>query len=150
MKAKPKKKLCWNCEGSVARTLGNCPFCGVYLNPEEEAEIAETEALKAPYVPRATAEESVPEAPYIQPVAKQAALPSEALERATPSPLKAALPLTFLMSGVISALFAFLLFFFASDGKLTLQWDADFWPFYALAALPLLFAGWKTLDSLPE
>lgn len=145
-----KQKLCWNCEGSVARTLENCPYCGVYLNPEEEAEIAETEALKAPYVPRATPEESIPEAPYVQPVAKQAVLPAENLEKSVPSPLKAALPLTLLMSGALSFLFAFLLFFFASDGKLTLQWDADYWPFYAIIAVPLLLAGWKTLDSLPE
>ena len=28
-----KKKLCWSCEGRVAKEAENCPYCGVYLSP---------------------------------------------------------------------------------------------------------------------
>ena len=35
MSAVPKKKLCWNCEGSVAKDIDNCPYCGVYVHAEE-------------------------------------------------------------------------------------------------------------------
>ncbi len=35
MSAVPKKKLCWNCEGNVAREVDNCTYCGVYLQAPE-------------------------------------------------------------------------------------------------------------------
>src|ERR1700722_8685985 len=33
MSQKLKKKLCWNCDGSAALEVENCPYCGVYLSP---------------------------------------------------------------------------------------------------------------------
>lgn len=138
-----KQKLCWNCEGSVARTLENCPFCGVYLNPEEQNILKEH---PAPYVPEAEAEPSIPEAPYTP-------VKEEVLPRPDASPInalsfsQAVLPVLFLTAGAISVLFSLLLLFFSVDGKLTLQWDADMWLYFALAALPLLFLGWRALEK---
>ena len=37
-KAEKKTKLCWNCEGNVARDAVNCKYCGVYLHQNEEEE----------------------------------------------------------------------------------------------------------------
>lgn len=148
-----KQKLCWNCEGSVARTLDNCPFCGVYLNPEESAsDDFAAEENKAPYVPSEKVEEEVPEAPY-QPQQKlqEAALKFTAVEtQYTPLFKEIVAPLFLLTAGSIAALFAILLLFFASNGKLTLEWDAELWYFYAIAAIPLLIAGWKSLSPLQK
>ena len=148
-----KKKLCWNCEGSVSRTIDNCPFCGVYLNPEESSSEEEAvEELKAPYVPSQESSREVPNAPY-QPVTeeREAVLRFEAADEPY-SPLfkEIVLPLLLLTSGAIAVLFAFLLLFFSVNGKLTLQWDAEFWYFYALAAGPLLFAGYYLLRPLQK
>lgn len=146
-----KQKLCWNCEGSVARTIDNCPFCGVYLNPEESAsEDFNAEELKAPYTPSEALEKDVPQAPYQpMPQAQEALFRSTAIE-AQYSPLfkEIVAPLLLLTSGAIAALFAILLLLFSVNGKLILEWDAGLWYFYALAAIPLLLAGWKSLNPL--
>jgi hypothetical protein len=47
MSAIPKKKLCWNCEGNVAKDIDNCPYCGVYLHANVEEE--EDHSWNPPY-----------------------------------------------------------------------------------------------------
>ncbi|MFV0340199.1 MAG: hypothetical protein ACK5MA_06160 [Parachlamydiaceae bacterium] len=146
-----KKKLCWNCEGSVSRTIDNCPFCGVYLNPEESPSEEETvEELKAPYIPSHEPSKEVPHAPY-QPIPEERAMRFEEVEDTyTPLFKEIVLPLLLLTSGAIAILFTFLLLFFSVHGKLTLQWDAEFWYFYALAAGPLLAVGYYLLRPLQK
>lgn len=139
-----KQKLCWNCEGSVARTLENCPYCGVYLNPEEEAPSQEPQA---PYIPAEEEhQQKVPEAPYA-PVLEKVMPAVVKGDEASFSFSSVVLPILYLTSGAIALLFSLILLIFSVDGKLTLQWDAGVWYYFALAALPLLLFGLRSLES---
>lgn len=151
-----KTKLCWNCEGSVSRSAENCPYCAVYLSPENEDLTEETAVpIKAPYRQDKKAGKEIPKAPY-RPIEKENeenALDEEigVQEMALPVNLTnfqaTFLPLILLTTGLISIFFSLMLFLFSENGKLTLQWDGDFWYVYGLIALPLLFFGWRSLES---
>lgn len=131
-----KTKLCWNCEGSVSRSAENCPYCAVYLSPEKE-----DLSQDPPY------SKQIPKAPY-NPVEQEEVIGlPEAQELATTGFRGAFLPLILLSTGLISLFFSLILFLFAENGKLTLQWDGSYWYIYLLLALPLLYFGWRYLET---
>jgi hypothetical protein len=143
-----KNKLCWNCEGSVAKHLENCPYCGVYLSPDESLASTQT-VMKAPYnPPEKNPSEAIPEPPY----APQTQPADEAIEKA---PLSAQqnqfqevfLPVFTLSAGLVALLFALLLLLFSTHGKLVMEWDASLWGWYAAGGLLLLALGWKFLQQ---
>lgn len=151
-----KQKLCWNCEGSVATHIENCPYCGVYLSPEEVEKTSSFSMLKPPYPFSFSEDENVPKAPYApSPEEKQ----EEELENSLLEPAKklqteqildALIPLVALTSGVVFLLFALALYLFSADGVLTLRWNADYWYIYILIALPCLLLGMKSLFKISE
>lgn len=146
-----KTKLCWNCEGSVSRAAENCPYCAVYLNPDGEDLHEDPSPIRAPYkVDKGTNDGEIPKAPY-NPANNSEDPEDLAEEAALTRPLTSFqatfLPLIFLTTGLISLFFAFMLFLFSENGKLTLQWDGDMWYVYALFSLPLLFIGWRYLEQ---
>jgi hypothetical protein len=61
MSAVPKKKLCWNCEGNVAKDIDNCPYCGVYVHG---AEVEEDARWNPSYQPDSTKMEDIPSPLY--------------------------------------------------------------------------------------
>lgn len=147
MMSKPiKTKLCWNCEGNVSRTAENCPYCAVYLSPEnEDLKALENEAPKAPY--KLEKNKDIPKAPYSS--------GSDLNDQDTTASREAVvslapfqslfLPLIFLTTGLIFLFFSLMLLLFSENGKLTLQWDGDFWYIYGILAVPLLILGWYYL-----
>jgi len=147
---KPAKlKLCWNCEGSVATHIENCPYCGVYLSPEhaENAKNSGYSLLSPPYPVQAESKE-VPKAPYA-PLDVEKSEKEEEPVQSKPSDIYEALfPLVLLTSGTVFLLFGLTLFLFATNGSLTLQWNADYWYIYGLIGLPCLFAGSRSLLRL--
>lgn len=165
MSTKPKKKMCWNCEGRVTFQDENCPYCGVYLSPLSEDKKEDKENLFAPpYRVEEVEEEeeqAVPLAPYNAPQEVVAAVipqKSSQIEHQEDhsgpflsTDIKAAvLPLIFLLGGSVCFLFGIALLLFAQHGTLTLQWSGDYWFLYFAAALPMLFFGWKYLQSPEE
>ena len=151
-----KKKLCWNCEGSVSKSIENCPYCGVYLSPDTNEDNFSSKILfQPPYTPEASNKEfEIPKAPY-QPQVKEEPenpLKEQALSlKAQVLPLKNIyLSVLFLSAGALALFFSLLLLFFSHEGKLILEWDGDLWYFYTIFALPLLFMGWKSLERLDK
>lgn len=151
-----KKKLCWNCEGNVSREASNCPYCGVYLHrdQDEEIDIEDDEEEELAPIYRSVSPENnstaIPQAPYSAP---QPATRQE--NEAKPSSVQAEwkntfIPLLLLLSGSFFLLFGLTLFLFSHNGFLTLQWKESYWPFYLIAALPLLYFGWNDLQNLKE
>ena len=131
------RKLCWNCEGSVHVRATKCPFCGSELS-------AETPAPSSPY----NAQTAVPAPPYSAP-AFEGAQPEPALAAETPKEdlsRSVVLPMLLLLPGVFFLLFGVLLALFATDGLLTLRWNARYWFVYCMLACPLLWFGWKSLS----
>jgi len=151
MSNEEKKKLCWNCEGSVLRSASNCPFCGVYLHPEEEDTRSISKNLDPPYPNRETAK--IPISPYAN--HKNNSIAEEEKEVANVAVNKSGwktviAPLTFLLSGSVFFLFGFLMLLFSVDGWFTLQWNSDYWYIYLLISIPLLYFGWQTLENINE
>lgn len=147
-----KTKLCWNCEGNVSRSAENCPYCAVYLSPDNDDLADEPAPVKAPYkADKAKLNKEVPKAPYgpLNPTEEEKELDVQeaALSKSVTNFQTTFLPLIFLTTGLIFLFFAAMLLLFSENGKLTLQWDGDYWYAYGILALPLLFLGWKYLES---
>src|SRR5262249_49949564 len=65
MNARPKKKLCWNCEGSVSLKAETCPYCGVSV-VGLSADIS-PETPTPPYrLVNPSQEQSIPVSPYAE------------------------------------------------------------------------------------
>ena len=52
-----------------------------------------------------------------------------------------------LASGSVFFLFGIILFLFADDGKLTLQWNGEYWIYFFSLSFPIFFLGWKYLQK---
>lgn len=132
MSALPKKKLCWNCEGSVALQEEDCPYCGVYLNA-----VPSMGGISLPH----QIEERV--ASFSKGEEEE-----EEAEGASEGSGAVLLPLLFLLCGSSLLLFGALLWLFSVDGMLTLRWNARWAPLYLAVAFPLFLFGWKALYQL--
>lgn len=153
MSAVPKKKLCWNCEGSVTRDIDNCPYCGVYLHATE----TENDSAWNPSYD-STKTEEVPSPLYqisSDPSIQEENFNDEFLDaKQTMSfsliaKLKEDLfPILFLMMGSVFFLFGIILFLFSKNGVLTLQWESDYGFYFLFLAVPLLLLGWRFLQQL--
>jgi len=72
MSAVPKRKLCWHCEGNVARDIDNCPYCGVYLQATETEAMVDPPIWNPSYHPTGNKTEEIPLPVYqINPTAGQ-------------------------------------------------------------------------------
>lgn len=131
MNEQMKKRLCWNCEGSVSKQLETCPYCGVYLSPTDQSGNEDRHLLSPPFPQEATKEETRNE------------LKNEKEEAEEETSILASLVL--FLSGFTFALFGLALWLFADKGRLTLSWSADWAPLFMLLSLPLLFFGIRSL-----
>lgn len=147
MSAIPKKKLCWNCEGNVAREIDNCPYCGVYmhsLNPNEENDWNvpydnKTEEIPSPLYQIQESEDS-----------PESEVPSLVSSNAFQQIKENVLPIFLLMSGSMFFLFGLVLLLFSNQGTLTLQWNGNNWPYFLIFSLPCVYFGWKYLLQLNQ
>ena len=157
MSALPQKKLCWNCEGNVAKNIDNCPYCGVYIHGSEE----ESSSLWNPsYTPSLNAKE-IP-SPLYQANAEQDISDdsSQVEEEEEPSlsdgkkifqQLKRdVFPILFLMMGSIFFLFGIVLLLFSQNGGLTLHWNEKSALYFLLTAIPLVAVGWFFFQQLED
>ena len=149
MSALPKKKLCWNCEGNVAKEIHNCPYCGVYLQAVdgEEDETVWSPSYRSPKEDNQEIPAPLYQSSKVEPVPQV-----KEEDTVQYSPLvwaqmkKDVLPLVLLMSGSIFFLFGIVLFLFAYPGTLTLQWKGEYAFYFLLLSLPSIYFGWKWLQ----
>ncbi len=148
------KKLCWNCEGNVLIDQDTCRYCGVSLDVSPIPGTANQSHSPPPYKLISTpANQSIPAAPYSAPEkdisAKEEAIPEEELSQPSNLFQNTAIAVSSLMLGVVFSLFGIILFAFSdAQGIFTLSWHARYWFVYVLMALPLLYIGLRTTDSL--
>lgn len=152
MSAILKKKLCWNCEGRVSLEEENCPYCAVYLGPAPGEE-GDQDILAPPYrLVESEEEEKVPQSPYaVEQEEEEEGKETEIdLSGAKRDLKKVIVPLALLSAGSLFFLFGLILLIFSSQGVFTLSWNAKYWYFYLVFALPLLLFGWKSLQRNDE
>lgn len=158
MNQKPKKKLCWNCEGSSSVQDENCPYCGVYLSPLSIGDNSgdQHNPFAPPYRMNHTDEEhGIPKSPFAtqekDPLISNEEKVAEArVEEDSDETQTPILPTVLLLIGGGLLLFTLALVLFSQNGKLTLQWDADYWPLFLLLSGAMLFFGWKKLQNLQD
>lgn len=159
MNARPKKKLCWNCEGSVSLKAETCPYCGVSvvgLSSDISSDIH-----NPPYRLVNPAQESpIPVSPYAEneseesdegePAEDEAGSEASAARTgdAGDDSKRVVVVLTLLATGSIFFIFGFALLLFSEEGYLSLHWNAGYWFVYLLLALPMLFFGFRKLNAL--
>ena len=162
MSAVPKKKLCWNCEGNVARNIDNCPYCGVYLHASELEE--ENNSWNPSYRPSSKTEEIPTPIYQMQEEDDEGEsqehdihYEQESSEKKEETFAWGALfeqlkrdlfPTLFLMAGSVFFLFGIVLLLFSQNGTLTLQWQWGYSFYFLGAAIPLIGFGWKYLQQL--
>lgn len=157
MSAVPKRKLCWNCEGNIAKEINNCPYCGVYLNPPE----AEDDTTWNPSYnrPAKKTEEVLSPLYQIQPQSVQEPEEQDESSETADSQTNTfhilfehlkrdIFPILFLMMGSVFFLFGIVLLLFSQNGTLILQWKESHGFFFLLFAFPLIGFGWMFLQQL--
>lgn len=150
MNKQEKKRLCWNCEGSVPTQAETCQYCGVTVVP------ASLDGSNHPFTPlyQPSAQQQItPPSHYKEHISEDHVTnsvqpESEASDSSFLEFKHVLWAVSLLLSGSVFLLFGITLGIFSHDGVLTLQWNADIWMLYLFAALPLLFFGWRSWSKL--
>jgi hypothetical protein len=159
MSKNAKKKLCWSCEGRVAREAENCPYCGVYLSPNvpEVANTSPAKPLTPPYTIPTQANQKALAAPYQpQNTQEDSEGDSEEGDKEVATPMESndtkavMIPLILLLAGSVLFIFGATLYLFSHNGVFTLRWNGDYWMYYLLLALPMLIWGWLSLGKIND
>lgn len=150
MKTKKRQKLCYNCEGEIDLDVIVCPFCAADLREErpernnpiyDESTSMKNLNTQQSLYPSHYAQEEEPEAAMQEP--KLAEVHTDEDE-----PKSIVGPTIMATLGAQLLLLSLLMLFFANDGVMTLKWDARFWFFYFVAAVPLLIFGYRGIEKL--
>lgn len=160
-----KKKLCWNCDGNVPLRAEHCPYCGVYIEQSgdlDDLDEPEEEDHAPPYVmsspQKANTASAAPTPPYSSRLKKNAKSPTTQ-PKATGAPARSdakeplrqvVVPLLLLICGSVFALFGLVLLLFSDNGVFVLKWNGDHWPYYLVAGLIALLAGWRLIGKVDE
>lgn len=164
MKAKDKVKMCPFCEGTVSLDATECRYCGsAFSRPARtngspyQTEDSLASLYEPPYAPRRGTFSRAPtidlseeieeeeEEPVVRPRgrAKAIAEPAPAVEENEEKERSQIGSLVLLSIGSQLFTLGWLLFFFSSHGRLTLEWKSRYWFIYLLLSLPCIYHGWK-------
>jgi hypothetical protein len=158
MKAKPKKKLCWNCEGNVSLQIENCPYCGVYVSPGNEDK---ENLFSPPYGPQVENKQDIPTPPYAvnshtlegSTTAQDSDLQETEDEKALDEIVEIKhfiQPLVLLLAGSVFFIFGLTLLLFSHQGVFSLKWNGNYWFLYLLISLPMIGFGWIALQRMKD
>jgi hypothetical protein len=168
MKPVDRQKMCVNCDGRVPFEAIACPYCSADLSKAQEADVTKpdpisrnqaiqdslTSLYNPPYkgkktehvktAPRERMERSAPPAHHGGTAAAPGALPRDEEEaKISKGILYSILGLSL---GSILFILGLLQIFFSEAGTLRLEWNTKYWFIYTLAALPLLYFGYRKAD----
>lgn len=163
MKGKERQKMCWNCDADVTFDATFCPFCGsdllggVLQETEGDGDMFSGKSLdeslaslyKPPYSVREQKGFGVPKTKSRAFSSEDEASVSDDLdeEPLVRHRLGGGWPLILLSVGGQLMTLGLLLFFFSSGGKLSLEWNAKYWFIYCIAAMPIVYFGWRMLNE---
>lgn len=153
---KERTKMCPICNGIVAMQASICPYCATDLyqthetitqdNPSEDVEsLSYEETLSSlyppPYKPKAIdTSDSLDDEQDTESDQEES---EEIVDEKS-----SLIPTILFWAGVNIFLFSLFLVIFSEGGYLHLQWSAAYWFLYTIAALPLLYFGFKGLQKL--
>lgn len=175
MKTEEREKLCVACEGRIPLDAEVCPYCaskqsGAGMRNSFQAPLFQHQSLEdsltslytPPYQGKRPQFEldSIPEQP--EAAEEEPSLYKQVTERPNMDPLldalpdeaesvprqNALLPTTLLIAGANFGIIGLMQLFFSKNGVLQLEWDANYWFFYCIFSLPLLYFGFKKLKKV--
>ena len=151
-----KKKLCWNCEGSVSIKNENCPYCGVSLTVSPLLNEVNT-SFTPPYrLSEPSSPSIIPSAPYGSSEDLSNPQLDEEESNLSEEPVTDILKdtiisLLMLLFGTVFLIFGLVLWLFSDqNGLLTLSWNGKYWFGYLLFGLPMLVVGWRTTAYIKD
>lgn len=172
MKPTDRQKMCVNCDGRVPFESIACPYCSADMAKAPEVDAhrdigdkhqAIQDSLTALYTPpyQQKASKSVASEPKAKKTSASKTVPQENIAVAS-SPEGVKIKVGFnkeaqnvlisilaLSLGSLLFVLGILQIFFSEDGWLRLEWDASLWFIYCLAALPLIYYGYRKTQT-PE
>ncbi len=172
MKPVDRQKMCVNCDGRVPYESIVCPYCSADLSSAPEAEAPRPDSLSRnqaiqdsltslyapPYKgkknesPKLTPKTGLKEAARVLATAHHggtAAAPGALPRDETEDKVGKSILLSILSLSLGSILFilGLLQIFFSDEGVLRLEWSTRHWFIYTLAALPLLYFGYRRAEQ---
>jgi len=167
-----KEKMCVSCEGRIPFDSEVCPYCAVKQSGSSQnsfqAPIFENQSLEdsltslytPPYQGKrpqfGQQSQTQPEQSYEEP-----SMYKEVTEKPEMNPLLGAIvedeemppkssliPTTLLFAGANITLIGLMQLFFSKNGVLRLEWNANYWFFFCLIGIPLLYFGFKKVKTL--
>lgn len=168
MKPSDRQKMCTQCDGRIPIEAQECPYCSAeQLEQAQEADLfsnhqslqASLNSLYSPLYPTKPPGTSIasvqadslkkPESSaYKEVSSKGPQMPQEGIVAEQPAQdknyflpiLTLSLAANFLVLGLLQC-------FFSDNGKLTMEWDSNYWFIYLLSSIPLFFFGYKKLKT---
>lgn len=161
MSARPKRKLCWNCEGNVQFGVEVCPYCGVSLTPgNEDSRDVKRANMPPPYKRvSGSTEQGIPKSPFatnpqssmVEPTEQTEPEDTEEIPEKDKDDVKLVITtMAMLMGGGIFVLFGFILLLFSNEGYLQLRWSDAYWFVYVLIGLPMVYFGIQNLGKFTD
>ncbi len=162
MKPVEKQKMCPSCDGRIPIDSEVCPYCTQEFQTQplkSQSSLFQSQSLedslaslyKPPYQSKRPSHDPLP-------IEKSSSISSKNVEASLygnqrqeellQEPKGSLLSIILLLSAGHLFVFGILLFVFAQNGVLHLEWNANNWFFYCLGAIPLLYFGWKQLQKL--
>ena len=178
MYLKDRQKMCANCDGRVPVDAEACPYCAADLKtaaPQaKDAHQSIQDSLTALYSPPyAKNPHLIRQTPSQQPAFpfQNTQLPKEPMVEKRFNPSSPSLgapvipadthadqaaqesknsfwPILILSIAANLLMLGLLQLFFSDEGFLRLEWDSSYWFVYCLAALPLLYFGFRKVNTL--
>lgn len=176
MKSVEREKMCISCEGRIPIDAEVCHYCaskqsGAGLQNSFQAPIFQHQSLedsltslytppyqgKRPQFSINPNTESAPSYSYDE----EEASPYKSVKPERETIFKASVdeeekaasknslwPTAFLLGGAHFSILGLMQLFFSKNGILRLEWDANYWFFYCLIGIPLLYFGYKKLKTV--
>lgn len=158
MSATPKRKLCWNCDGSLSLAVDQCTYCGASLKEGAAPKPKKPVDHLAP--PYAMLQDNKPGAAPQPPfdILGKPASSTNAVEESSESDEATSSSETttvfssilFLLGGSVFFLFGLVLWLFSHNGVFTLHWNGDYWYVYLSGGAALLFLGWRAARQIDD
>lgn len=150
MKPKKRQKLCHNCEGEIDIDVIVCPFCAADLREEKPEQAYSSYVSTRPMDQKSTMQSLYPSAISKEqdPEEKQESVTEELDKIQGQQKVGMFTPTVLFTLGVQLSLIGLLMLLFSHNGTVILKWDAKYWFFYILAALPFLAFGYRSISKL--
>ncbi len=174
MKSTDREKMCISCEGRIPFDAEICSYCaskqsGGGIQNSFQTPIFQNQSLedsltslytppyqgKRPQFAQSTTSQPDPTEEDEHPMYKEVTerpemnpLLGATVDEEEAPPRSSLIPTTLLFAGANFSLLGLMQLFFSKNGILRLEWDANYWFFYCLFGIPLLYFGLKKIKHL--